>query len=192
VERVAKVAFAAARGRSARLASVAKANVLATGRLWRTVVDEVAEEYPDVEVEHLLVDAAAMYLVQSPARFDVILTENMFGDILSDEAAMLPGSMGMLPSASLGEPGLPGLYEPVHGSAPDIAGRGIANPYATILSAAMMLRHSLGREDAAASIEEAVWGCVAEGYLTPDLGGSSTMENITRAICERITAKERA
>jgi 3-isopropylmalate dehydrogenase len=134
IERVARVAFDAARRRKRRVTSVDKANVMATSRLWRKVVSEVGEDYPGVELDHILVDAAAMYLVQSPKRFDVMLTENLFGDILSDEAAMLPGSMGMLPSASLGKPGSPGIFEPVHGSAPDIAGEGKANPYATILS----------------------------------------------------------
>ncbi len=141
VERVTRVAFDAAKRRKRRVTSVDKANVMATSRLWRRVVVEVAEEYPEVELDHVLVDAAAMFLIRDPKRFDVMLTENLFGDILSDEAAMLPGSMGMLPSASLGEPGTPGIFEPVHGSAPDIAGEGKANPYATILSAAMMFRH---------------------------------------------------
>ena len=132
---MARVAFDAARRRKRRVTSVDKANVMATGRLWRKVVTEVAEEYGDVELDHVLVDAAAMFLIRDPKRFDVLLTENLFGDILSDEAAMLPGSMGMLPSASLGDPGKPGIFEPVHGSAPDIAGQELANPYATILSA---------------------------------------------------------
>src|SRR5918998_4813817 len=145
IERVARVAFEAAGGRRGHVTSVDKANVMATSRLWRGVVEEVAKEYPNVYLDHVLVDAAAMFLIRDPKRFDVIVTENLFGDILSDEAAMLPGSMGMLPSASLGEPGTPGIFEPVHGSAPDIARQGLANPYATILSAAMMFRHSLGR-----------------------------------------------
>ena len=143
IERIARIAFHAARS---RVTSVDKANVLETCRLWREVVTRVhAEEFPNVELEHLLVDNAAMQLVTAPRHFDVIVTENMFGDILSDEAAMLTGSIGLLPSASLGEPGAPGLFEPVHGSAPDIAGQGIANPLAMILSAALMLRHGLGR-----------------------------------------------
>ena len=151
IERIARTAFEAARrraessGRRPRLTSVDKANVLETSRLWREVVDRVAPDYADVELDHLLVDNAAMQLVSRPADFDVIVTENLFGDILSDESAMLTGSLGMLPSASLGADGAPGLFEPVHGSAPDIAGRGIANPLATFLSAAMMLRHGLGR-----------------------------------------------
>lgn len=142
VERVARVAFEAAEGRRGRVTSVDKANVMATGRLWRAVVEDIKGEYPGVSVDHLLVDAAAMFMIRDPKRFDVVLTENLFGDILSDEAAMLPGSMGMLPSASLGLPGAPGIFEPVHGSAPDIAGQGAANPYGAILSAAMMFRHS--------------------------------------------------
>ncbi|QYJ16118.1 3-isopropylmalate dehydrogenase [Rubrobacter xylanophilus DSM 9941] len=192
VERVARVAFEAARGRGKRVASVDKANVLATSRLWRRTVEEVARDYPDVALEHVLVDAAAMHLVTNPGRFDVILTENLFGDILSDEAAVLPGSMGMLPSASLGEPGSPGIFEPVHGSAPDIAGRGVANPYATILSAAMMLRYGLGRPEAAEAIERGVEAAVEAGYRTPDLGGSSDTEEVTEAVIRRVTAEEGA
>src|ERR671921_1852811 len=156
IERVARVAFDAAKRRKRRVTSVDKANVMATSRLWRGVVEDVAGEYPNVALDHVLVDAAAMFLIRDPRRFDVILTENLFGDILSDEAAMLTGSMGMLPSASLGEPGTPGIYEPVHGSAPDIAGSQKANPYAAILSAAMMFRHSLGRPDVAGAIEQGV------------------------------------
>jgi 3-isopropylmalate dehydrogenase len=174
IERIAGVAFEAARRRAdsgegpARVSSVDKANVLETSRLWRETVERVAESYEDVELEHVLVDNAAMQLISNPARFDVILTENMFGDILSDEASMLTGSLGMLPSASLGAEG-PGLFEPVHGSAPDIAGQGIANPLATILSAAMMLRHGLDRPEDAARIERAVDSALARGLRTPDL-----------------------
>ncbi len=174
IERIAGVAFEAARRRAdsgdgpARVSSVDKANVLETSRLWRETVERVAESYEGVELEHVLVDNAAMQLISNPARFDVILTENMFGDILSDEASMLTGSLGMLPSASLGAEG-PGLFEPVHGSAPDIAGQGIANPLATILSAAMMLRHGLDRPDDAARIERAVDSALARGLRTPDL-----------------------
>ncbi len=169
VERITRVAAEAARGRRKKLTSVDKANVLETSRLWRATVERVmAESFPDVAVEHLLVDSAAMHLIQRPAAFDVILTENMFGDILSDEASVLPGSMGLLPSASLGE-GRRGLYEPIHGSAPTIAGQGIANPYATILSTAMLLRHSLGLEDEARSVESAVFDAVSRGVLTADL-----------------------
>jgi 3-isopropylmalate dehydrogenase len=190
VERVARIAFEAAGGRSGRVTSVDKANVMATSRLWRNVVEDVAGEYPDVLLDHVLVDAAAMFLIRDPKRFDVMLTENLFGDILSDEAAMLPGSMGMLPSASLGEPGTPGIYEPVHGSAPDIAGSGKANPYATILSAAMMFRHSLGRPDVAGAIEQGVSVALEAHYLTPDLGGNKTTEEVTQAVSKWVAAGE--
>ncbi len=168
VERIAHVAFRAAKARHKKVASVDKANVLETSRLWREVVSRVAQDYPDVELQHVLVDNAAMQLIRNPRQFDVILTENMFGDILSDEAAMLTGSLGMLPSASLGE-GTFGLYEPVHGSAPDIAGQGVANPLATILSAAMMLRYSFGMGEAAQRIEQAVDAALREGYRTADI-----------------------
>ncbi len=190
VERVARVAFEAAEGRKGRVTSVDKANVMATSRLWRNVVEDVAEEYPEVDLDHALVDAAAMFLIRDPGRFDVILTENLFGDILSDEAAMLPGSMGMLPSASLGEPGTPGLYEPVHGSAPDIAGSHRANPYATILSAAMMFRHSLGRPDVAGAIEQGVSVALEAHYLTPDLGGGKSTQEVTEAVSKWVAAGE--
>ena len=186
VERVARVAFEAAEGRKGRVTSVDKANVMATSRLWRSVVERVAEEYPDVDLDHVLVDAAAMFLVRDPGRFDVIVTENLFGDILSDEA----GSMGMLPSASLGEPGTPGIYEPVHGSAPDIAGTGKANPYATILSAAMMFRHSLGRPDVAGAIEQGVSVALEAHYLTLDLGGTKTTQEVTEAVSKWVAAGE--
>ncbi len=174
IERIARVAFDSAReGASAadggaKVTSVDKANVLETSRLWRETVEEIAVDYGDVELEHMLVDNAAMQLVAAPARFDVILTENMFGDILSDEAAMLTGSLGMLPSASLGADG-PGLFEPVHGSAPDIAGTGAANPLATFLSVALMLRHGLDRPDDAAAVEAAVEAALERGLRTPDL-----------------------
>ena len=190
VERVARVAFDAAKRRKRRVTSVDKSNILATSRLWRGVVEEIAEDYPEVELDHVLVDAAAMFLIREPSRFDVILTENMFGDILSDEAAMLPGSMGMLASASLGEPGTPGIYEPVHGSAPDIAGQGVANPYATILSAAMMFRHSLGRPDVANAIEQGVSMGLETHHFTPDLGGSKSTEEVTKAVSKWIGAGE--
>jgi 3-isopropylmalate dehydrogenase len=168
VERIAHVAFRTARQRRRKVTSVDKANVLACSRLWRKTVQVVAQKYPDVTLEHLLVDAATMHLLKRPRDFDVILTGNMFGDILSDESSMLAGSMGMLPSASLGE-GRFGLYEPIHGSAPDIAGQGIANPLAAILSAAMLLRHSLQLEGAARAIEEAVVDVLDQGYRTPDI-----------------------
>ena len=172
IERIALAAFDAARRRSpdggARVTSVDKANVLETSRLWREVVSGLAAAEDDIELDHLLVDNAAMQLVSDPSRFDVIVTENMFGDILSDEAAMLTGSLGMLPSASLGDSG-PGVFEPVHGSAPDIAGQGVANPLATILSVAMMLRHGLDRGDAAERIENAVEAALDQGLRTADL-----------------------
>ncbi len=171
VSRLAEWGFRAAAGRRGKVTSVDKANVLETSRLWREVVIGVAEGHPDVELEHMLVDNAAMQLVSRPADFDVIVTENLFGDILSDEAAMITGSIGMLPSASLG-PGTLGMYEPVHGSAPDIAGRGVANPIATVLSAAMMLRYSLGAPEAADRLDAAVDTVLAAGHRPPDLGGS--------------------
>src|SRR3954464_5872470 len=174
VERIARVAFNAA---GARVHSVDKANVLETSRFWREVVREVhGREFPNIQLEHLLVDNAAMQLISAPRHFGVILTENMFGDILSDEAAMLTGSIGMLPSASLGEPRNPGLFEPVHGSAPDIAGQGIANPLATILSAALMLRHGFGRGEDAARIEAAVDAVLERGLRTPDLASGTVAQ----------------
>ncbi|MCC7354272.1 MAG: 3-isopropylmalate dehydrogenase [Anaerolineae bacterium] len=169
IERVVRVAARAAQGRRKKLASVDKANILASSRLWRRVTTELlSREFSDLQVEHVLVDACAMYLIRRPATFDVIVTENMFGDILTDEAAMLAGSMGMLPSASLGE-GRRGLYEPIHGTAPDIAGKHIANPLATILSCAMLLRHSLGLEVEAKAVEDAVAAILAEGKRTVDI-----------------------
>ncbi|HUB72588.1 MAG TPA: 3-isopropylmalate dehydrogenase [Solirubrobacteraceae bacterium] len=183
IERIARTAFGAAR---AKVSSVDKANVLETSRLWREVVGELhSREFPHVQLEHVLVDNAAMQLVSAPRHFDVILTENMFGDILSDEAAMLTGSIGMLPSASLGAEG-PGLFEPVHGSAPDIAGRGIANPLAMFLSAAMLLRHGLGLASEAAAVESAVEGALSEGLRTPDLGGTAGTEEATRAVLANV------
>jgi 3-isopropylmalate dehydrogenase len=169
VVRITRVACRAAMSRRKKVTSVDKANVLETSRLWRSTVERVVrEEFREITLDHLLVDSAAMHLIQRPAVFDVILTENMFGDILSDEASVLSGSMGLLPSASLGE-GRRGLYEPIHGSAPTIAGKGIANPYATILSVAMLLRHSLALEAEAQSVEAAVSGAVSRGVLTADL-----------------------
>jgi 3-isopropylmalate dehydrogenase len=170
VARLAEWGFRAAAGRRRKVTSVDKANVLETSRLWREQVIETAAGHPGIELEHMLVDNAAMQLVSRPADFDVIVTENLFGDILSDEAAMITGSIGMLPSASLG-PGTLGLYEPVHGSAPDIAGTGVANPIATCLSAAMMLRYSLGAPEAAGRIDTAVDDVLAAGHRTRDLGG---------------------
>jgi len=168
IRRIARVAFEAARGRSRKVCSVDKANVLETTQLWRDVVTEVGRDYPDVALSHMLVDNAAMQLVRSPRQFDVIVTGNMFGDILSDEASAVTGSIGMLPSASLDE-NLKGMYEPIHGSAPDIAGRGIANPLATILSAAMMLRHSLRQEGLARRVEAAVESVLLAGHRTADI-----------------------
>ena len=170
VARIAHTAFRLAQGREGRVASVDKANVLASSRLWRRVVAEIASGYPDVKLEHVLVDAAAMRLIRQPASFDVVVTANMFGDILTDEASVLGGSMGMLPSASVST-GPFGVYEPIHGSAPDIAGRGVANPLGTILSAAMLLRHSLGLEDEAKAVEAAVEGVLEDGYRTQDIAG---------------------
>ncbi len=187
VRRVARVAFEAARKRRGRLASVDKANVLASMRLWRRTVNEVAQEYPDVQVEHVLVDACAMYLMRNPAQFDVLLAENMFGDILSDEASVLAGSLGMLPSASLGS-GTFGVYEPIHGSAPDIAGRGMANPVATILSAALLLRYSLNLEDEARAVEAAIEAALAGGARTADLVAPGTAPLSTSAFTDRVLA----
>ena len=187
IERVARVAFALAAERSGRLTSVDKANVLATSQLWRDTVTEVATGFPTVTLEHALVDSFAMRLVQRPAEIDVVVTENLFGDILSDEAAVLAGSLGLLPSASLGEGG-PGLYEPIHGSAPDIAGQDRANPYGAILSVALLLRHSLGRDDLARDVERAVDRCIDDSILTADLGGNAGTgaagEAVRRALAE--------
>ncbi|MGC9220508.1 MAG: 3-isopropylmalate dehydrogenase [Solirubrobacteraceae bacterium] len=183
IERIAHVAFAAARR---KVTSVDKANVIETSRLWREVVRDVHAAYPTVELEHILVDNAAMQLVTNPSAFDVILTENMFGDILSDEAATLTGSIGMLPSASLGDPGHPGVFEPVHGSAPDIAGTGQANPIALFLSAAMMLRHGLALEEQAAAIESAVDRALEAGLRTRDLGGHSDLREATRVVLSNL------
>jgi 3-isopropylmalate dehydrogenase len=187
IERIAHVAFQAARKRKKRLTSVDKANVLETFQFWKDVVTEVHAQYPDVELEHMYVDNAAMQLVRAPKKFDVVVTGNMFGDILSDEAAMLTGSIGMLPSASLNERNL-GLYEPSHGSAPDIAGKGIANPLATILSAAMMLRYSLAKVEQADRIEAAVQRVLAQGLRTADIWSEGTTRVGTEAMGDAVVA----
>jgi 3-isopropylmalate dehydrogenase len=187
IERIAHVAFQAARKRGKKLTSVDKANVLETFQFWKDVVTEVHAQYPDVELEHMYVDNAAMQLVRAPKKFDVVVTGNMFGDILSDEAAMLTGSIGMLPSASLNERNF-GLYEPSHGSAPDIAGKGIANPLATILSAAMMLRYSLGKPEQADRIEAAVQRVLAQGLRTADIWSEGTIKVGTAQMGEAVVA----
>jgi 3-isopropylmalate dehydrogenase len=192
IARVTHLAFQAARDRRGKVTSVDKSNVLESSRLWRQTVARVAQEYDDVVLEHLLVDAAAMHLITRPASFDVIVTANLFGDILTDEASVLTGSMGNLPSASLGEQrnhlGLPrGLFEPIHGSAPDIAGLGIANPIGAILSAALLLRHSLGLEGEARALEQAVDHALSDGHRTMDLvaGAAGTLD--TAGMCDAIT-----
>jgi 3-isopropylmalate dehydrogenase len=192
VERIVRIAAGIARGRRKQLCSVDKANVLETSRLWREVTERVCkQEFPDVTLSHMLVDACAMQLIRKPSGFDVIVTENMFGDILTDEASMLTGSMGMLPSASLGE-GKRGLYEPIHGSAPDIAGKGIANPYATILSVALLLRYSLGLETEARAVEAAVDAAIDRGVLTGDLvapgGKAVSTQEAGAAVLASLTA----
>jgi 3-isopropylmalate dehydrogenase len=187
IERIAHVAFQAARKRSKRVTSVDKANVLETSQLWKDVVTEVGKQYPDVELDHMYVDNAAMQLVRAPKKFDVVVTGNLFGDILSDEAAMLTGSIGMLPSASLNA-GNQGLYEPSHGSAPDIAGKGVANPLATILSAAMMLRFSLDQPQAADRIESAVKDVLASGLRTADIHSEGTKRVGTREMGDAVVA----
>jgi len=187
IERIAHVAFQAARKRSGRVTSVDKANVLETFQFWKDIVTEVHAQYPDVALDHMYVDNAAMQLVKAPKKFDVIVTGNMFGDILSDEAAMLTGSIGMLPSASL-DARNKGLYEPSHGSAPDIAGKGIANPLATILSAAMMLRYSLAQPEAADRIESAVEHVLASGLRTADIWSEGTTRVGTREMGDAVVA----
>ena len=190
VERIARVAFRAARR---KVTSVDKANVLESSRLWREVVTRLhTEEFADTTLEHALVDSTAMQLVAAPTSFDVIVTENMFGDILSDEAAMLTGSLGMLPSASLGAEGDPGVFEPVHGSAPDIAGQGIANPLAMLLSLAMLLRHGLGREAEAEALGSAVDAALEGGLRTRDLGGEATTEQATDAVLAHLGKDDRS
>ena len=185
IERIAHVAFQAARKRNKKVTSVDKANVLETFQFWKDVVTEVHAQYPDVELQHMYVDNAAMQLVKAPKAFDVVVTGNMFGDILSDEASMLTGSIGMLPSASLNSANQ-GLYEPSHGSAPDIAGKGVANPLATILSAAMMLRFSLNQEEAAQRIEAAVQKVLAQGLRTADIHSEGTTRVGTAAMGEAV------
>ena len=192
IERVVRRAFELARGRRRQLTSVDKANVLETSRLWRSTVQRVAADYPDVKVEHQLVDSMAMLLLTQPSRYDVVVTENLFGDILTDEAAALAGSLGLLPSASLGDPstsasptlraGVRGLYEPIHGSAPDIAGQGVANPVGAILSAALLLRHSLGLEEEAQAVEAAVQEVLEHGPRSRDLGGSAGTAAVRDAV----------
>lgn len=191
IERIAHVAFQAARKRNKRVTSVDKANVLETFQFWKDVVTEVHAQYPDIELDHMYVDNAAMQLVKAPKKFDVLFTGNMFGDILSDAAAMLTGSIGMLPSASLNAKGQ-GLYEPSHGSAPDIAGKGVANPLATILSAAMMLRFSLNQEEAASRIERAVQSVLEQGLRTPDIHSEGTKKVGTVEMGEAVVAALKA
>ncbi len=191
IERIAHVAFQAARKRSKRVTSVDKANVLETFQFWKDVVTEVHAQYPDIELDHMYVDNAAMQLVKAPKKFDVLFTGNLFGDILSDAAAMLTGSIGMLPSASLNAKGQ-GLYEPSHGSAPDIAGKGVANPLATILSAAMMLRFSLNQEEAAGRIERAVQSVLEQGLRTPDIHSEGTTKVGTAQMGEAVVAALKA
>jgi 3-isopropylmalate dehydrogenase len=185
IERIGRVAFEAALKRGSKVTSIDKANVLESSRLWRETMHKLAAEYPNVEYSDMLVDNAAMQLIKNPAQFDVIVTSNMFGDILSDEASQLTGSIGLLPSASLGE-GTRGMYEPIHGSAPDIAGKGISNPIATILSVAMMLRYSFSLAAEADCIENAVEQTLNNGYLTGDIGGNLTTGEITAKILELI------
>jgi 3-isopropylmalate dehydrogenase len=185
IRRVVELAFRLAKGRRKKVTSVDKANVLESSRLWREIATQVGSQNPDVALEHVLVDTASMRIITGPALMDVVVTENVFGDILTDEASVLAGSMGMLPSASLGE-GRLGLFEPIHGSAPDIAGKGIANPIGTILSAAMLLRHSLKLEAEAASIEKAVEDAITAGARTGDLGGSLKSHQMTDEIIKRL------
>ena len=185
VERIIRKAFEIARSRRKILTSIDKQNVLATSKLWRRVAEEVSKDYPDVTLEHQLVDSAAMLMITNPSKFDVIVTENLFGDILSDESSVLSGTLGVMPSASHSEDG-PSLYEPIHGSAPDIAGQGIANPISMILSVAMMLRDSFGRYEDADRIEEAVEATLAAGILTRDIGGEASTKEMTEAIIERL------
>ena len=191
IERVARRAFELARGRRKHVTSVDKANVLETSRLWRETVTRVAADYADVKLEHQLVDSMAMLLLTRPSAYDVVVTENLFGDILTDEAAALAGSLGLLPSASLGA-GKVGLYEPIHGSAPDIAGQGLANPLGAILSAALLLRHSLGLDAEAAAVEAAVESVLASSELTRDLGGDASTREVGDSVLAALAAQQRA
>jgi len=192
IERATRRAFEFARGRKKHVTHVDKANVLETSRLWRSTVERVAKDYPEVKLEHQLVDSMAMLLLTRPSAYDVIVTENLFGDILTDEAAALAGSLGLLPSASLGD-GKAGLYEPIHGSAPDIAGKGLANPLGTILSVALLLRYSLGLEAEAKEVEAAVDAVIEQGTLTRDLGGSANTSEVGAAVLARLgTAQKEA
>lgn len=190
IRRIVRLAFALAQSRKRRVTSVDKANVLATSRLWRRVAGEVARDFPDVVLEHQLVDSTAMRLVTSPASFDVVVTENTFGDILSDEASVIAGSLGLLPSASLGD-GRPGLFEPIHGSAPDIAGRGIANPIGTLASVAMLLRHGLGLAAEADAVDAAIERVLERGLRSADLGGRSSTAELGSAVAAEISAGSR-
>ena len=185
VERIIRKAFEIARNRRKIVTSIDKQNVLATSKLWRKVAEEVAKDFPDVTLEHQLVDSAAMLMITNPSKFDVIVTENLFGDILSDESSVLSGTLGVMPSASHSEDG-PSLYEPIHGSAPDIAGKGIANPISMILSVAMMLRDSFGRSEDAGRIEQAIEASLAAGILTRDIGGQASTKEMTEAIIARL------
>lgn len=187
IQRVLRLAYGLAQGRRRKVTSVDKANVLESSRLWRQLAASLKSEFPGLVLENMLVDTASMRLMTNPSAFDVIVTENMFGDILTDEASVLAGSMGLLPSASLGNSG-PGLFEPIHGSAPDIAGKGVANPVGAILSAAMLLRYSLHLENEAAAVESAVADAITDGHRTPDLGGTDSTSSITDAVFKRLFA----
>ncbi len=189
IERLMRRAFALARGRRGKVTSVDKANVLETSRLWRETAERVATEFPEVTLEHQLVDSMAMLLLTQPHEYDVVATENLFGDILTDEAAALAGSLGVLPSASLGD-GHRGLYEPIHGSAPDIAGRGWANPLGALFSAALMLRYSLGLEDEAQALEQALDTVISRGPLTRDLGGKASTREVTDALLHILEVRQ--
>lgn len=185
IERIARIAFELAQKRTKKLTSVDKENVLSSSKLWRSVINDIASDYPDVEVNHLLVDACAMHLITNPAQFDVIVTENLFGDILSDEASVIPGSLGLSPSASFSSQG-PRLYEPIHGSAPDIANQDIANPYGMLLSLVMCLRESLDQSHAAEQLETIIYQCIEQGYTTKDLNGAYRTSEIFKIIKDKL------